>query len=54
MKIIVKHNQTEISIDEQSDDSTIRYNIDTIIQLIEKMSNEIQKIEDNYNKTYGE
>lgn len=51
MKIIVRHNETEISIDEQSDDSTIRYNIDTIIQLIEKMSNEIQNIEKSYNQT---
>ena len=51
MKIVVKHKQTEIVIDDNSDETTIKYSKDELIKILEKMSFEIQAIENNYGKT---
>jgi len=48
MKIVVKHKQTEIVIDDNSDETTIKYSADELIKVLEKMSLEIQAIENNY------
>jgi hypothetical protein len=48
MKIVVKHKQTEIVIDDNSDETTIKYSKDELIKILEKMSLEIQAIENNY------
>ena len=50
MKIVVKHKQTEIVIDDNSDETTIKYSKDELIKILEKMSFEIQAIENNYAK----
>jgi len=50
MKIVVKHKQTEIVIDDNSDETTIKYSKDELIKILEKMSLEIQAIENNYGK----
>ncbi len=52
MKITVRHNQSEIVIDEIKCDTTIKYSIAEIIKVIGKMSLEIQNIESNYNKEF--
>jgi hypothetical protein len=51
MKIVVKHKQTEIIIDDNSDETTIKYSKDELIKVLEKMSLEIQAIENNYVRT---
>ena len=51
MKIVVKHKQTEIVIDDNSDETTIKYSKDELIKILEKMSLEIQAIQNNYVRT---
>lgn len=51
MKIVVKHKQTEIVIDDNSDETTIKYSVSELIKVLDKMSLEIQAIENNYGKT---
>jgi hypothetical protein len=51
MKILIKHKQTEMVIDDNSDETTIKYSVNELIKVLEKMSLEIQAIEDNYEKT---
>jgi hypothetical protein len=51
MKISVKHNQTEIVIDDNSNDTSIKYSTGELIKMLEKMSFEIQAIENNYDKS---
>jgi len=51
MKIVVKHKQTEIVIDDNSDETTIKYSANELIKVLEKMSKEVQEIENNYGKT---
>ena len=51
MKILVKHKQTEIVIDDNSDETTIKYSKDELIKILEKMSLEIQAIQNNYVRT---
>jgi hypothetical protein len=50
MKIVVKHKQTEIVIDDNSDETTIKYSKDELIKVLEKIALEIQAIENNYAK----
>lgn len=49
MKISIKHNNTEIVVDD-SDGTTIEYSTAELMKVIEKMSLEIQEIESNYNE----
>jgi hypothetical protein len=51
MKILIKHKQTEIIIDDNSDETTIKYSVNELIKVLEKMSLEVQAIENNYGKT---
>jgi hypothetical protein len=51
MKIVVKHKQTEIVIDDNSDETTIKYSANELIKVLEKMSKEVQEIEKNYERT---
>ena len=51
MKIVIKHRQTEIIIDDNSDEATIKYSVNELIKVLEKMSLEVQAIENNYGKT---
>jgi uncharacterized protein (DUF302 family) len=51
MKIVVKHKQTEIVINDNSDETTIKYSKDELIEVLEKMSKEVQEIEKNYERT---
>lgn len=50
MKILVKSNNTEIVIDDNTDETTIKYSVSELIKVLEKMSLEIQAIETNYQK----
>ncbi len=54
MKISIKHNQTEIVIDDNDNGTTIKYSNLELIRMLEKMSLEIQAIETNYNKSLEE
>ena len=51
MKISIKHNNTEIVVDDNNNDTSIKYSKDELIKAIEKMSLEIQAIENNYHKS---
>lgn len=51
MKIIVKHKSTEVEVDDNSNDTNIRYSFEAIIKVLEKISAEVQSIEKNYNET---
>jgi len=51
MKIRIKHKDTEIVIDDNSDETTIKYSTNELIKLLEKSSQELQAIENNYDKT---
>ncbi len=54
MIIRVKHKDTEIEIDDKSNGTEIKYSTSELIKMLEKMSLEIQAIENNYNQiTYG-
>jgi hypothetical protein len=54
MKLRVKHKDTEIEIDDNNGETTIKYSTGELIKMLEKMSLEIQAIENNYNEiTYG-
>ena len=54
MKLRVKHKDTEIEIDDNNGETTIKYSTGELIKMLEKMSLEIQEIENNYNQiTYG-
>tara|TARA_R110000868_G_scaffold99314_1_gene273390 strand:+ start:102 stop:254 length:153 start_codon:yes stop_codon:yes gene_type:complete len=50
MKVTVKHKDTEIVVDDNNSENTIYYSISQISLLLDKMSLEIQQIENNYNK----
>jgi hypothetical protein len=54
MQIKIKHKDTEIVIDDNSDETTIKYSKDELIKLLEKISQELQAIENNYDKTIYE
>lgn len=41
MKIVVKHKQTEIVIDDNSDGTTIKYSVIELIKVLEKIALEI-------------
>jgi hypothetical protein len=51
MKISIKHNQTEIVIDDNDNGTTIKYSTGELIKMLEKISLEIQAIENNYDKS---
>jgi hypothetical protein len=51
MKIRIKHKETEIEVDETHHETHIKHSFDAIIKLLEKISQELQAIENNYNKT---
>jgi hypothetical protein len=51
MKIKIKHKDTEIEIDDNDNDTSIKYSTGELIEMIEKISSEIQSIEVNYAKT---
>jgi hypothetical protein len=51
MIIRVKHKDTEIEIDDKSNITEIKYSTGELIKMLEKMSLEIQAIENNYNQT---
>ena len=54
MKIRVKHKETEIEIDDNDNNTIIKYQTAEIIKVLEKISSEIKSIETNYNEqTYG-
>jgi hypothetical protein len=54
MTLRVKHKDTEIEIDDNNSEITIKYSTGELIKVLEKMSLEIQAIENNYNQiTYG-
>jgi hypothetical protein len=50
MKVTVRHKDTEIVVDDNNSEESIRHNVSQIIELLTKMSLEIQEIENNYNK----
>jgi len=54
MKISIKHNQTEIVIDDNDNGTTIKYSNLELIKMLEKISLEIQAIETNYAKSLEE
>jgi hypothetical protein len=55
MILRVKHKDTEIEIDDKDNGTQIKYSTGELIKMLEKMSLEIQAIENNYNQiTYGE
>lgn len=51
MKISIKHNQTEIVIDDNNDETSIKYSTSELIKLLDKMSSEILTIQHNYAKS---
>jgi hypothetical protein len=51
MIIKVKHKDTEIEIDDKGNNTEIKYSTMELIRVLEKMSLEIQAIENNYNQT---
>jgi hypothetical protein len=54
MILRVKHKDTEIEIDDKDNGTQIKYSTGELIKMLEKMSLEIQAIENNYNEiTYG-
>lgn len=54
MILRVKHKDTEVEIDDMSNGTEIKYSTVELIKMLEKMSLEIQAIENNYNQTtYG-
>jgi hypothetical protein len=55
MILRVKHKDTEIEIDDKDNGTQIKYSTGELIKMLEKMSLEIQAIENNYNQiTYGD
>ena len=54
MIIRVKHKELEIEIDDKGNNTEMKYSTMELIKVLEKISLEIQSIENNYNKTtYG-
>jgi hypothetical protein len=51
MILRVKHKNTEIEIDDKDTGTQIKYSTGELIKMLEKMSLEIQAIENNYNQT---
>ena len=51
MILRVKHKDTEIEIDDKDNGTQIKYSTGELIKMLEKMSLEIQAIENNYNQT---
>ncbi len=47
MKITIKHNDTSMTIDESMDSSSIKYDKDTIIILLNAMVDNIKKLEND-------
>jgi hypothetical protein len=55
MKIRIKHKETEIEVDDNDNSTHIKYSTGELIKMLEKMSSEIQSIENNYNQiTHGQ
>jgi len=55
MILRVKHKDTEIEIDDKDNGTQIKYSTGELIKMLEKISLEIQAIENNYNQTtYGD
>lgn len=54
MKISVKHNNVEIVVDDNNDETSIKYSTNELIKVLEKVSLEIQAIESNYAKSLEE
>jgi hypothetical protein len=50
MIIRVKHKELEIEIDDKGNNTEIKYSTMELIRVLEKISLEIQAIENNYNK----
>ena len=48
MKIFVKHNKTEILLDDNQNDNSIKYMIPEILNILDKIFNEVKKIENKY------
>ena len=53
MIIRVKHKNTEIEVDDNNNGTEIKYSTVELIKMLEKISLEIQEIENNYEQTYG-
>ncbi len=54
MIIKVKHKDIEIEVDDNDNTSIIKYSAGELIRVLEKISYEIQSIENNYDKIiYG-
>lgn len=53
MKIRIKHRESEIEIDEESKESTIKYSCNEIIKLLEECAKKIIEMESKYNETFG-
>ena len=53
MKIVVKHNQTEIIVDDDANsfETSMKYSVDGLIKVLDKISKEVQAIENNYVRT---
>jgi hypothetical protein len=54
MKISIKHNNIEIVVDDNNNDTTIKYSNLELIKMLEKMSLEIQAIQNNHYKSLEE
>jgi len=54
MKISIKHNNIEIVVDDNNNDTTIKYSNLELIKMLEEMSLEIQAIQNNHYKSLEE
>ena len=53
MKIRIKHRESEIEIDEESKESTIKFSCNEIIKLLEECAKKIIEMESKYNNTFN-
>lgn len=53
MKIRIKHRESEIEIDEESKESTIKYSCNEIIKLLEACAKKIIEMESKYNEIFN-
>ena len=53
MKVRIKHRESEIEIDEESKESTIKYSCNEIIKLIGECAKKIIEIESKHNNTFN-
>ena len=53
MKIRIKHRESEIEIDEESKESTIKFSCNEIIKLIGECAKKIIEIESKHNNTFN-